>query len=446
MDKKIIAILIVAILVIAGAGAALLLMNNGSSSKDNILTHRLTVMGNVYSDDTLDEKDVKVLRAYLDGSTSVVISGNTIDLTDSALIRYCDVNNDGKKDSKDLDALNEIIEGKATRLFYENAKGDTRGVDVPINNVLVMFRRVGTTVAMVGASDMVKGFISDLAPGGNYSFLNFQGTNVGSGSEPDYELIKQLDTQYKSTGGVTLIADATGAAANLEEKVGSGIDVVRMPVTEIGKSENGVVTLGYLLAYNNAKHDQILKKLDSWIEWNDSAKAKIFAAVEKLDDSDKKSCIVAMWNASASAATVNTRASSASEFKYSEECGGKNLGGDKSGSYAMNEFSEYMLSTNPDYLFVMQQEVFLLRDKVSAQTTYDQFMEQFTKNYNGKVGMFSQFFGSGPGYILSMMYYASVLVPELKNTFDIAKEYEYFMGDLVGNKELAKLTAFVEMK
>ncbi len=308
-----------------------------------------------------------------------------------------------------------------------------------------VFRRVGTTVAMVGASGMVKGFISDMAEGGNYGFLGFKGENLGSGSEPDYELIKSLNTRYSSTGGVTLIADATGAAANLEEKVGSGIDVVRVPVTEMGKSENGVVTLGYLLAYKNANHDQIIKKLDSWIEWNDSAKAKIEAAVAKIPESDKKSCIIAMWNASAASATVNVRAYNASENVYTNECGGKNLVTDSGGSYAMSDFNEYILTVDPDITFIMQQEVYLLKNKISAQTTYDGFMSQLTKNYAGKVEMFSQFFGTGPGYILSMMYYAQALVPELKGAFDLQKEYEFFMGELVGNKELAKLTAFVEM-
>jgi ABC-type Fe3+-hydroxamate transport system substrate-binding protein len=216
-----------------------------------------------------------------------------------------------------------------------------------------------------------------------------------------------------------------------------------MPVTEMGKSENGVVTLGYLLAYNNSNHDQIMSKLNTWINWNDSAKSKIEAAVAKLPDSDKKSCIVSMWNASASSATINVRGVGVSEREYTVQCGGNNLVTDKGGSYSINDFNEYILTVNPDVTFVMQQEVYLLRDKVSAQTTYDQLMSQLTKNYHGKVGMFSQFFGTGPGYVLSLMYYAEALIPELKGTFDLTKEYKFFMGELVGNKELAELTAFV---
>ncbi len=44
------------------------------------------------------------------------------------------------------------------------------------------------------------------------------------------------------------------------------------------------------------------------------------------------------------------------------------------------------------------------------------------------------------------MYYASVLIPELKDAFDITEEYKYFMGTLIGNEELSKLVAFVPIE
>ena len=445
MDKKILAIAVVAIVVVAGIAAAVILMNKGDEQKEQILTHRLLLMGNVYSDDTINDNDVTVLQAMVDGKEKIKVAGNEIDLTTSDIKKYADVNQDKKIDSKDISTLKDIINGKATKVFYENAKGEITSVKVPMNNLLIMFRRVGTTVAMVGASDMVKGFISDLAPGGNYGFLGFKGENLGSGSEPDYEKIKEMDSTYKSSGGVTLIADATGSAANLEEKVGPGIDVVRMPVTEGSTSEHGVVTLGYLLAYNNDNHDQIMEKLNKWISWTDSAKKTILDAVAKMKDADKKTCIVGMYNASASTATINIRGPGQAEHDYSVECGGNNLCTGKGPSYTYAELNEYLLSANPEYVFIMQQETYLLKSKISAQTTYDEFMTHISDNYKGKIGVFSQFFGSGPGYILSMMYYANVLVPELKDHFDLEKEYKFFMGDLVGNKELAEISAFVPM-
>ena len=151
-----------------------------------------------------------------------------------------------------------------------------------------------------------------------------------------------------------------------------------------------------------------------------------------------------MYNASAAAATINVRGTGVSEYEYSVMCGGKNIG--TNGSYAVNDFNEYLLQTNPEYAFIMQQEVYLLKNKVPAQDTYNDLMQNISKNYQGKIGVFSQFFGTGPGYILSLMYYASVLVPELKDAFDITKEYQFFMGTLVGNQELANIPAFVPIE
>ena len=442
MNTKVLAIGVVAIMVAAGAGAAIVLMKSDDKDDESILTHRLLVMGNVYSDDTLDSKDVTVLEALIKGEeTKITVAGNEIDLTDESLKKYADVNQDNNVDSADVDTLNKIVNNEVSSLYYENAKGEIKSVKVPINNILVMFRRIGTTVAMVGASDMVKGYISDLASGGNYGFLGFKGTDVGSGSSPDYELIKEMNKNLASTGGVTLVADATGSAADLETGCGSNIDVIRMPVTEMGKSENGVVTLGYLLAYKNEKHDQILDKLNSWIDWNDSAKKKIEDALKNMKDEDKKTCIVAMYNASASTATINVRGTGVSEYEYSVQCGGDNIGAN--GSYTKSEFSEYLLTKNPEYAFIMQQEVYLLKNKTPATTTYEDLKGSISENYHGKIGVFSQFFGTGPGYVLSLMYYASVLIPDLADEFDITKEYQYFMGTLVGNADLAKVTAFV---
>lgn len=444
MNTKMLAVGVIAILVVAGAGTAVYFMTqNDKKDQDSILTHRLLTMGNVYSDDTLDSKDVDVLKAVINGDTEITIAGNKIDLTESSLKKYCDVNNDTQINNDDVTALEDIINGKATHLFYENAKGEIADVKVPINNLGVMFRRVGTTIAMVGASDMVKGFISDLAAGGNYGFLGFTGTNLGSASEPNYETIQTLNSSLSSSGGLTLIADATGAAANLETMVPAGVDVVRMPVTEMGKSENGVVTLGYLLAYKNDKHDQIITSLNHWITWNDTAKKKIDDAVAKLSEADKKTCAIAMWNTSGGANSLNVRGAGVSEYEYTVYCGGKNVETGSGGSKTVTEFNEYLLTYNPQYTFVMQQEVQLLRDHVSAQTTLNSLNDQLSENYHGKVGVFSQFFGTGPGYVLSLMYYASVLIPELKDAFDITAEYKYFMGTLVGNAELAEIQAFV---
>ena len=56
------------------------------------------------------------------------------------------------------------------------------------------------------------------------------------------------------------------------------------------------------------------------------------------------------------------------------ECGGNNLFTGKGPSYTYAELNEYLLSANPEYVVIMQQETYLLKSKISAQTTYNEFM------------------------------------------------------------------------
>ena len=439
MNNKVIAIVAVAILVVAGIAVVILMTNNngGGDGPKATLSHRLTVIGNAFSDDTIDENDVKVIQAVIDGKNSITVAGNVIDLTDEDVRAYCDADNNSKIDSADIDFVRELIDGKAKLAYYVNANNEVKSANLPINNIVVMFRRIGTTIAMLGASEMVVGYENNLRSGGSYGFLNFPGQAVGSQSDPDDELIITMNKNYASTGGVTVIADATGSDPNMENDL-RGIDVIRLPVTELGKSENGVVTLGYLLSFSEKNGGKVQEALDKWISWNDSVKDKVDAALAKLSG-DKKTCLVGLYyNGS-----YNCRVKGVSEFEYTEMCGANNIADDVgiiggSNSFTMSELNEILLAHKPQYLMVMQSETLLLNNTESMDVTCKAFKEQLSSNFDGEVVMFSQFVGTGPGYALSLMVYANNFLP-LDQKFDVQSEYETFMGTMVGNTTLSKL-------
>ena len=441
VDKKIIAVIIVAILLVAGVAVAVIAMNGSNNDQSKAtLTNRLTVLGNAFADDTIDNKDVQVIQAYIDGKKTVKVAGNEIDLTDSNVKSYCDADNNGTINSSDIDFVKTIIDGKAKMLYYVNAKSEIASASLPVNNLIIMFRRIGTTVAMLGASDMVVGYEDNMKQGGSYGFLNFPGKAVGSQSDPDDELIITMNREYSSTGGVTIIADATGADPNLEKDL-KGINIIRLPVTELGKSENGVVTLGYILSYNTPIASKVKDNLDKWIEWNDSAKDKIAGALAKRTG-EKKTCLIGLYNNG----TMNIRSTGISEFEYTEQCGGNNIADDKgikpNSNTTMSELNEILITYQPDYLLVMHGEGKLLNNTENMNVGYQNFVKDVTKNYNGKVVMLSQFIATGPGYALSLMVYANQFLP-LEEQFDIQKEYKFFMGTLMGKSDLAVLPVAV---
>lgn len=432
-----------AILVVGGIGVYVLMSNgnNNSGSTTATLTHRLSVLGNAFADDTIDDKDVQVIQAYIDGKKTVTVAGNEIDLTDTNIIAYCDADNNNRVDANDIAFVKELMDGSAKLINYVNAKNEIASASLPINNLVVMFRRIGTTVAMLGASDMVVGYENNMKKGSSYGFLNFPGVAVGSQSDPDDELIITMNKQYASTGGVTIIADATGADPNLEKDL-PGIDVIRMPVTELGKSENGVVTLGYMLSFSTKYSESVQKALDKWIDWNDGVKEKIDAALKK-QSGDKDTCLIGLYNSG----TYNCRTKGVSEFEYTEMCGGNNIADDvgieKGAQLTMSELNEILLTYQPKHLLVMQSEGLLLNNTENMNVTYKTFSDNINSNFKGDIVMLSQFVGTGPGYAISLMVYANVFLGEYMEKFDVQKEYEMFMGTMIGNTELAKLPVVV---
>ena len=444
MNMKVIAIAVVVVMVAAGAGAAVVLMGQDNGNKSTELTHRLMVVGNVYSDDTLDSKDVDVLNALIDGKTSVTVADKEIDLTDASLIKYADVNQDGVINSSDRDSLQTTIDGKASSLYYENINGEIKEVVVPMNNLVLLFRRLATSVIMFGCADNVKGFESQMAPGGYYDSFNLKGTNVGSQSDPDIEEIKKMDKQYASTGGITIIAGSY--SATIEGKYNEK-KYVTLPTTEKGKSENGVVTLGYLLAYKSEKHDQIMDKLNKWIQWNDNAKNKITEAVAKMTEEQRKTCCVALYYEGGGTLSINMRTPGSSEFITMNDCGGKNIAPAGTSSYDKGAYNEFLIAYKPQVIVFLQSETNLLQKGTneSIDTTLSKIKDTVTDSYHGKIGVFNQFFGTGPAYILSYMYYANYMVPGLEDAFDIDKEYEYFMVNLMDRSDIAQIKTFAPM-
>jgi len=441
VDKKIIAVIIVAILLVAGVAVAVLAMNGGGDEKQKAtLTNRLTVLGNAFADDTIDDKDTQVIQAYLDGKKTVTVAGNEISLTDSNVLAFCDADNNGTINSADLEFVKTLISGKANLLYYVNAKSEIASASLPVNNLIIMFRRIGTTVAMLGASDMVVGYEDNMKAGGSYGFLNFPGEAVGSQSDPDDEKILTMNNKYASTGGVTIIADATGADPNMEKDL-RGINIIRLPVTEMGKSENGVVTLGYILSYNTTIASKVKDNLNKWIDWNDSAKDKINDALEKRTGPKKTSLIGLLYTG-----TYNIRSTGVSEFEYTEMCGSNNIADDKglkpNANTTMSELNEILLTYQPDYLLVMHGEGNLLKNTENMNVGYQNFVKEISDNYNGDIVMLSQFVATGPGYALSLMVYANLFLP-LEEKFDIQKEYKFFMETLMGKSDLAALPVAV---
>jgi len=135
MDSKtVITIAVVAIVAVVaiGAVAAISLMNNGggSSGDDDDKTYsidtKMRVFGNANNDYYLDEGDLVLIQAFIDGD--VAWSSTTYPLAD--------VNGDGQITSADYNLVKDYIDGKSGTMYYVDWNNKKSSVDYPLTDVL----------------------------------------------------------------------------------------------------------------------------------------------------------------------------------------------------------------------------------------------------------------------------------------------------------------------
>ena len=128
-NKSIIAIAIVAVIIVAGAGIYLVLGNNGSEKVDPAdETTRLNICGNANLDNYLDDRDIQFIQDIIDGKETKTT--------------LADANNDGKIDQKDIDQVNPSPHPISTAAF---ASIPLRTVGTLISTIRLLVSRVIST-------------------------------------------------------------------------------------------------------------------------------------------------------------------------------------------------------------------------------------------------------------------------------------------------------------
>ena len=125
-QKKLGAIVIVALIVI-GAGAIYLLAGSDDSQAEKF-NSELLIYGNANGDLVIDNKDVNIIQDILDGKR---------DFSDYPM---ADANQDGKIDEADLTVVKALIAGNNTTVYVKclNSEGEAISVAVsyPMKNVV----------------------------------------------------------------------------------------------------------------------------------------------------------------------------------------------------------------------------------------------------------------------------------------------------------------------
>ncbi len=452
-------IAIVAIIAIAAACAAFVLMNNGGSSDDKgdgdaipaVKTlpstyARLNVLGNANADDKIDSSDINYVKDVIGGKRTANF--------------YCDVNQDGVIDKKDVDDLQKIVDLKPSKLFYINAKDSVESVNVPINNMVVGFRRTTEMVAALGCIDKVVG----ITEGGKnqFSFVGFTSTalnnivNKGQNNDgnPNSETLLALYKDYQNKGGLTVVGDANGMPEDYETIFkGLPVDVVRLPCTEGTRIAEGMITLAYMLSFDTTHASTVKSKIGSWTSWNDTVDSEISAAMKKVASKDKG--IIVLHNYTLGVNDIRLRGEGLSECEISKLCGCDNM------AYLIGTGADAKYATLNNEAILEMQRLGMTKVVGEAQTLFQKIIAAYDKatndaeraaalkliepeadaiathdafvGYNGSFALIGQEICNGPEVVLYKMFVAAYFLPELSSKYTTAylnQEYQAYMKGL----------------
>lgn len=323
MDTKLIAVFVVGIMVVAGVSAYVLINNDDGSDIDDESVGRLAVYGNADNNDSIDQKDIDYIQDVIDGKK---------DRTE-----LCDANHDGKIDAADIQQVKDLIAKKdGTQVHYLDAYNDHQIVHWPANRVSIIFKSVQLIALAAGLTypQVVAYQIED-----PILFAPFHGAEImdklgRGGSAPrigEFEYISSFDPD------LIVIGKGTDDPTPEQRKMYSdaGIDLVSVAMMEGEDSIDSILTLGFLCGDMNSAR--------TYAKWCDSMLSAIDEKVATIEEKDKKTAII--WYGGGAIAGKDD-----GYMKAFERAGGIN---DITWDYAAlsKDNKEWLLEEQRDYIF-----------------------------------------------------------------------------------------------
>ena len=219
----IVAVAVVAIIVVSAAGVMLL---GGGNGKDLKIEAALPVYGNANGDYTIDQKDVDLIQEIIDGKKT---------LEDYPL---ADANNDTKVNNGDIDKVKAIINKTATTVWHVNQidqKTNATESVWPIK-AAVGFATMNIAVyyKMLGLEDNIKAVAFSNAAPPDYNLIpKLEKAARGSTSSTSFSY--EEASKYVSSDGVTAIITSTNGTylKNWQDFEDHNIDVIRIDATGV---------------------------------------------------------------------------------------------------------------------------------------------------------------------------------------------------------------------
>lgn len=387
---------------------------------------KMWVLGNADGDMDIDADDIAVIEAN---------KGK-----DVATAPMCDANNDKLINDDDKTFVQSMIDGSATIVYYYNVDGEIREFKVYKNiNMVALHRCVVRSASILANSpDNVKLVGMDDGPYKEAEFGVAKGVygeiqNVGVLKNISSENLADLQAKYMTDADTCLVI-CLGTydyyLQDLEKWAASkSYQVVRFGTWE-GSTIEGLLTTGYLFSGvgNPANGGTCWDQALAYGTWAHKYLDPIVAESAKLADKDKLKtlCIYtngAHWKKDGH----STRGPTSGDMENTILAGADNIalrfGTASAQAFTMEQAATYC--SDLDVMITMTFNCYTAPDaKVSEEIkeAYDVF--------NGYVNKGCKFYGmtwalNGAPYIVQMVYYAQIFMPDAKSLSGFTMEGVY---------------------
>jgi iron complex transport system substrate-binding protein len=353
----------------------------------------LTVYGNANGDTIIDEKDVDYIQGIIDGKLSK---------TDLA-----DANNDGSITGDDIRQVKAIMDHTASKLYYIDIDGQDSSVSLPVKTIVSSYTKYAEIARVLGATDMIIGIDDSITKAKTYFPELCNLPSFGDRFKPDAEKILALHPDVFYTG------TRASYDPELENKL-AGIDVVRLPSWEQGKTVTGILNLAYILGKEDKAYE--------YLKWHDDILTGI---TDKVATIPKEKRVTVLLDYEGNKA----RAKGSGDFENSEIAGAINIAGELEGGVYPVYDNEWVIKKDPDFI-ISAVAAGYETDTSPLKARQDVLMDTFrvTKAAEkNNIHATPYDIANGASYLVSIAYMAKWFYPELFQDLDPQKIHQEYI-------------------
>ncbi len=427
-------IAIVAVGIVAVGAIAFVALNNGSNNgggSDSPTVEGysdspiLWVVGNTDGDQDIDSNDVAVIE-------KIIAAKGGVDK-----YKYADANGDGTIDSKDVDAVNAMIGGTATTLYYYNIDGNRCDYTVRDNVNIISVNQCNlqevNMIINADSKNKVVGSDQQIQKYNNVFGLTFAdkpadgvlvtGTSNG---EVQAEIVSTLEEYYGHVEITLGSVNSYGKTLETDFADDDNVSIIRLPSWEDG-TLSGVMTYGYL--FGGVQKNSSWTQATNYYSWYNKYVDPIETYVAGLADSDKPNVITMYVKDCYPGATNKVLSTTSGDYERSELCGANNVG-DYFGTGYVAVTNEDMAACQAekgiDIIIVEPSGVYGDGGKEYVTNAPQLCINEFDGYISSNTDIYSLSFmvTTGPACVVSMVAFATMFFPD-------ADEFADFDADAV---------------